>query len=136
MAKKTPAIEPETEKITINLGYVDLGRVDLLVQEGFYSNRSDFIRAAIRAQINTHHEVIQQSAARRTLVLGLQDFTRARLEAVRGKGERLQVQVLGLARIAEDVSPELALATIESVRVLGGFHASPAVRAALADRIQ
>ena len=129
-------VEPETEKITINLGYVDLGRVDLLVQEGFYSNRSDFIRAAIRAQLSTHHDVIQQTAARKTLVLGLQDFTRAHLEAVRGRGERLQIHVLGLARIAHDVSPELALATIESVRVLGGFHAPAAVRAALAERIQ
>ena len=129
-------VEPETEKITINLGYVDLGRVDLLVQEGFYSNRSDFIRAAIRAQLNTHQDVIQQAAARKTLVLGLQDFTRAHLEAVRDRGERLQIQVLGLARIAHDVSPELALATIESVRVLGGLHAPAAVRAALADRIR
>lgn len=134
MAKNV--VESETEKITINLGYVDLGRIDLMVQEGFYSNRSDFIRAAIRAQINSHHDVIQQTAARRTLVLGLQDFTRANLEAVRKQGERLQIHVLGLARIAHDVSPELALATIESVRVLGGFHAPAAVRAALADRIQ
>jgi len=128
--------EADTEKITINLGYVDLGRVDLLVQEGFYSNRSDFIRAAIRAQLNAHQDVIQQTAARKTLVLGLQDFTRVQLEAVRDKGERLQIQVLGLARIAHDVSPELALATIESVRVLGGFQAPAAVRAALADRVQ
>jgi Arc/MetJ-type ribon-helix-helix transcriptional regulator len=133
---KNPVAEPETEKVTINLGYVDLGRVDLLVQEGFYSNRSDFIRAAIRAQIGTHQDVIQQAAARKTLVLGLQDITRAQLESVRERGERLQIQVLGLARIAHDVSPELAVATIESIRVLGGFHASPAVRAALAERIQ
>ena len=133
---KSAVIEPDTEKITINLGYVDLGRVDLLVQEGFYSNRSDFIRAAIRAQLGAHQDVIQQAAARKTFVLGLQDFTRADLEAVRDRGERLRIHVLGLARIAHDVSPELALATIESVRILGGFHASPAVRAALAERIQ
>ena len=134
MAKNV--VESETEKITINLGYVDLGRIDLMVQEGFYSNRSDFIRAAIRAQLNAHHDVIQQTAARKTLVLGLQDFTRAYLEAFRQRGERLQIQVLGLARISHDVSPELARATIESVHVLGGFHAPPAVRAALADRIR
>ncbi|HUP28788.1 MAG TPA: CopG family transcriptional regulator [Usitatibacter sp.] len=133
---KRAVAESETEKITINLGYVDLGRVDLLIKEGFYSNRSDFIRAAIRAHIDTHHDVIQQAAARNTLVLGLQDFTRAHLEAVRKKGEKLRIQVLGLARIAHDVSPALALATIESVRVLGGFHASAAVRSALADRIK
>ncbi|HET7729766.1 MAG TPA: hypothetical protein VFK48_07025 [Usitatibacter sp.] len=130
------AVTEDTEKITINLGYVDLGRIDLLVHEGFYSNRSDFIRAAIRAQLQGHHEVIQQSAARRTLVLGLQDFSRADLEAVRARGERLQVHVLGLARIAQDVTAELALATIESVRVLGGFQAPAAVRAALAERIR
>jgi Arc/MetJ-type ribon-helix-helix transcriptional regulator len=126
----------DTEKVTINLGYLDLGRIDLLVQEGFYSNRSDFIRAAIRAQLGAHHDVIQQTAARKTFVLGLQDVTRAQLEAAQAKGERLQIQVLGMARIAEDVSVELALATIESVRVLGGFQAPPAVQKALADRIR
>ena len=125
----------ETEKITVNLGYVDLGRVDLLVKEGFYSSRSDFIRTAIRAQIGSHEQVIQQAVARHTLVLGLQDFTRAQLEALRKKNERLRIQVLGLARIATDVPPELALATIESVRVLGRLQASDAVRRALADRI-
>ena len=128
--------DSETEKITINLGYVDLGRIDLLVKEGFYSNRSDFIRAAIRAQIGCHEQVIQQAVARHTFVLGLQDFTRAQLEAVKKKGERLRIQVLGLARSAPDVSPELALASIESVRVLGGLQASDAVRRALADRIR
>ena len=134
MAKK-PISESETEKITINLGYVDLGRVDLLVKEGFYSNRSDFIRAAIRAQIGSHDQVIQQAVARHMFVLGLQDFTRAQLEALRKKGERLRIQVLGLARIAPDTPAELALATIESVRVLGRLQASDAVRRALADRI-
>jgi Arc/MetJ-type ribon-helix-helix transcriptional regulator len=128
--------EADTEKITINLGYVDLGRVDLLVKEGFYSNRSDFIRAAIRAQLGSHQDVIQQAVTRHTFVLGLQDFTRGQLEALRKKGARLRIQVLGLARIAPDVTPELALATIESVRVLGGLQASDAVRRALADRIQ
>jgi Arc/MetJ-type ribon-helix-helix transcriptional regulator len=132
---KAAVNESDTEKITINLGYVDLGRVDLLVKEGFYSNRSDFIRAAIRAQLGTHQEVIQQAVARHTFVLGLQDFTRAQLEAHQAKGERLRIQVLGLARIAADVSPELALATIESIRVLGNFQAPPAVRAALAGRM-
>ena len=125
----------ETEKITINLGVVDLGQIDLLVQEGFYSNRTDFIRTAIRNQITTHAEVVKQTVARKTLVLGLQDYNRRDLEAVQAAGQRLQIQVLGLVRIAEDVSPELARATIESIAVLGALQASPAIKAALADRI-
>lgn len=125
----------DSEKITINLGFVDLGQVDLLVQESFYSNRTDFIRTAIRNQLATHAEVVKQTVARKTLVLGLQDFTRQDLEAVRAAGQKLQIHVLGLARIAHDVSPELALATIESVVVLGALQASAAVKAALADRI-
>jgi Arc/MetJ-type ribon-helix-helix transcriptional regulator len=125
----------ETEKITINLGPVDLGQIDLLVQEGFYSNRTDFIRTAIRNQLATHAEAVRQTVARRTLVLGMQHFTRRDLEAVRDAGERLRIEVLGLASIADDVSPELALETIESVVVLGAFRASPAVKRALADRI-
>src|SRR2546430_6970383 len=103
----------KTEKITINLGPVDLGQIDLLVQEGFYSNRTDFIRTAIRNQLTTHAEVVKRTVARKTLVLGLQHYTRQDLEAVRAAGEKLQINVLGLASIAEDVSPELALATIE-----------------------
>ncbi|PXX47734.1 CopG family transcriptional regulator [Undibacterium pigrum] len=125
----------DTEKITINLGLIDLGQVDLLVQEGFYSNRTDLIRTAIRNQLLTHAEVIRQTVARKSLVLGLQHYTRADLEAVRDAGQRLQIQVLGLASIAADVSPELAMTTIESISVLGAFQASNAVKAALAGRI-
>lgn len=125
----------ETEKITINLGPVDLGQIDLLVEEGFYSNRTDLIRTAIRNQLAIHAQVVQETMTRRALVLGLRHFTRLDLEAVAAANERLTIQVLGLASIATDVSPELAKATIESVVVLGAFHASPAVKAALADRI-
>ncbi len=124
-----------SEKITINLGVVDLGKIDLLVQEGFYSNRTDLIRTAIRNQLVTHDEVVSETVARKTFVLGLQHYTRADLEALQAAGQTLQIQVLGLATIANDVSPELALATIDSIVVLGAFHASPAVKAALADRI-
>lgn len=125
-----------SEKITINLGVVDLGQIDLLVQEGFYSNRTDLIRTAIRNQLATHAEVVKETVARKTFVLGLQHFTRADLEAVRATGQQLRIQVLGLASIANDVPPELALATIESIVVLGALHASPTVRAALTDRIR
>jgi Arc/MetJ-type ribon-helix-helix transcriptional regulator len=126
----------KTEKITINLGLVDLGQIDLLVQEGFYSNRTDFIRTAIRNQLAVHKEEVKRTVARKMLVLGLQHYTRSDLEAVRGAGEKLQINVLGLASIADDVSPELALATIDSIEVLGAFRASPAVKAALAGRIR
>ncbi len=126
----------ETEKITINMGVVDLGQVDLLVHEGFYQNRTDFIRTAIRNQLNAHAEAVKQTVSRKELVLGLQHYTRRDLEAVREAGETLQVRVLGLVSIADDVPPELALATIESIEVLGAFRASPAVKAALAERIR
>ena len=124
----------DTEKITINLGYVDLGHIDLLVQDGFYSNRTDFIRTAIRNQIERHADSTKQSVARRSLDLGLRHFSRADLEAVRAAGDHLDIRVLGLASIAADVTPELAQATIASISVLGAFQASAAVKAALADR--
>ena len=122
-------------KITINLGVVDLGQIDLLVQEGFYSNRTDFIRTSIRNQLAPHAEVVKQGAARKAMVLGLQRYSRQDLEALKAAGQRLQIHVLGLASIADDVPAELALATIDSVFVLGILQASPAVKAALADRI-
>jgi len=126
----------DSEKITINLGAIDLGQIDLLVQEGFYSNRTDLIRTAIRNQFGTHADALRQTVARRTLVLGLQEFSRRDLEAARKSGTRLRIHVLGLVRIADDVSPALALQAIESIAVLGALHASPAVKAALAERIQ
>lgn len=124
----------DSEKITINLGYVDLGHIDLMVQDGFYSNRTDFIRTAIRNQLDRHADVVRQSVARKTLDLGLRQYSRAELEKARDSGEMLHIRVLGLASVAHDVTPELARASIASVTVLGALHASPQVKAALADR--
>ena len=126
----------ELEKITINMPPVDLGQIDLLVREGFYQNRTDFIRTAIRNQLNTHADAVRQTVIRKELVLGLQHYSRRDLEAVREAGESLEIRVLGLASIADDVTPELARQSIASVSVLGAFRASTAVKAALADRIQ
>lgn len=126
----------ESEKITINLGYVDLGRIDLLVQEGFYSNRTDFIRTAIRNQLTAEAEAVKQSIDRHSLELGLRDYSRAELESLKAAGERIHIKVVGLARIAPDVTPELALATIESITVLGALQASTELKSALAERIR
>jgi Arc/MetJ-type ribon-helix-helix transcriptional regulator len=126
---------PTDEKITINVGFVDLGQIDLLVQEGFYANRTDLIRTALRNQIAAHAEAVKQVVSRRTLVLGIQHLGAAELEAVKARGETLDVRVLGLLSIAADVSPALALQTLNSIVVLGSLHATPAVKAALADRM-
>lgn len=137
MAHDTPSLRPkapESEKLTINLGFVDLGRIDLLVRDGFYANRADFIRTAVRNQLDRQGDAVTQSFARKKLTLGLSHFTRQDLEAARDAGTPLHIQVLGLASIAPDVTPELARAAIASVQVLGAFHARPAVKAALADR--
>jgi Arc/MetJ-type ribon-helix-helix transcriptional regulator len=128
--------DAESEKITINLGYIDLGQIDLLVQEGFYSNRTDFIRTAIRTQLGAHSDVLKQTVARRSLVLGLQRYTRLHLETLRAAGEQLHIQVLGLATIDDDVPAQLAAQTIASIVVLGALRATPEVKAALADRIR
>lgn len=126
----------DSEKITINLGFVDLGHIDLLVKEGFYSNRTDFIRTAIRNHIERHGDAVRQAVTRKSVDLGLRHFSRADLEAARAAGQMLDIRVLGLAAIADDVTPELARAAIASLSVLGALHASAAVKAALADRMQ
>ncbi|MBB3268421.1 Arc/MetJ-type ribon-helix-helix transcriptional regulator [Azospirillum sp. OGB3] len=126
----------DSEKITINLGYIDLGHIDLLVQEGFYANRTDLIRTAIRNQIDRHGDALRQAVTRKSVDLGLRHYTRDDLEAAREAGQMLDIRVLGLATIAQDVTPELARATIASVAVLGALHASSAVKAALADRMR
>lgn len=126
----------DTEKITINLGFVDLGHIDLMVQEGFYSNRTDFIRTAIRNQIERHADVVRETVTRKSVDLGIRHFSRQDLEAALRAGQMLDIRVLGLATIGYDVTPELAVATIASLSVLGTLHASPAVKEALADRIE
>jgi Arc/MetJ-type ribon-helix-helix transcriptional regulator len=126
--------KPLDEKITINVGCVDLGQIDLLVQEGFYANRTDLIRTAIRNQLATHADAVRQAAARKTLSLGVLNVSKADLLALKAAGRTLDIRVLGLATIAPDVTPELALATISSLHVLGALHASPAVKAVLAQR--
>jgi Arc/MetJ-type ribon-helix-helix transcriptional regulator len=126
----------KTEKITINVGLVDLGEIDLLVDEGFFANRTDFIRAAIRRQLAAREDAVQRTVVRRALTLGSEHLTRSDLEALRDAGETMELRVLGLATIADDVTPELALQTIASVEVLGAFRAPGAVKAALASRVR
>ena len=135
-AQKLRERPSDSEKITINLGFVDLGHIDLLVREGFYSNRTDFIRTAIRNQLASHAEAVKQSIVRHTLELGLRRVTRRELEAAKANGVRLQIQVVGLATIDDDVTPELARETIESITVLGALHAGKDLKSALADRIR
>ncbi|MBL0402649.1 CopG family transcriptional regulator [Microvirga aerilata] len=139
MANNVHELRPkasDSEKITINLGYVDLGHIDLLVQEGFYSNRTDFIRTAIRNQLDRHNDAVRKSVERHQLDLGLRHFSRQDLEAAQAAGEMLHIQVLGLASIASDVTAELAKQTIGSLHVLGTLHASAAVKEALKDRMR
>jgi Arc/MetJ-type ribon-helix-helix transcriptional regulator len=139
MAERIDELRPkpgDSEKITINLGHVDLGHIDLMVQEGFYSSRTDLIRTAIRNQLERHADVVKQAVARKKVELGLRHFSREDLEAVRDAGQTLHIRVLGLARIANDVTPELARATIGSITVLGALRASSAVKAALAERLR
>ena len=130
------APRPVDEKITINLGCVDLGQIDLLVREGFYANRTDLIRTAIRNQLSVHGDAVRQAVARKTLSLGIQHFSKADLEAAKAAKQMLDIRVLGLATIDAQVTPQLALATIESITVLGVLQASPAVKAALSKRIR
>ena len=124
-----------SEKITLNLGLVDLGQIDLLVNEGFYSNRTDFIRTAIRRQLESRSGAVDRTIARRALVLGTQHYSRQELEGLRDSGQMIELRVLGLASIANDVTAELALATIASVEILGAFRAPPAVKTALTPRM-
>jgi Arc/MetJ-type ribon-helix-helix transcriptional regulator len=135
-AISVPVPKPSDEKITINVGCVDLGQIDLLVQEGFYANRTDLIRTAIRNQLAAHGEVVRDVVSRRMLVLGIQNFTAEDLRAVRERKERLEIRVLGLVSFSPDVTPELALATLDSLTVLGALHASPALKKALASRMR
>lgn len=125
----------DTEKVTLNMSAVDLGRVDLLTEEGFYSNRTDFIRTAIRKELDVHSEVVKQNVARRKSVLGIAVYTRQRLEEHLQKGEKLDISVVGATYLSDDIPTDLALGTIQSLKIYGTLHASPALKDALADRM-
>lgn len=121
----------ETEKITINLGAVDLGKIDLLVEHGHYSNRTDFIRSAIRAQLDKHTIEVQQSITRQSYGVGAFHHSLADFERYKAKGEKIQISVVGVYNISRDVPAKLADEVIESIKVYGIFQASEAVKAAL-----
>lgn len=125
----------ETEKITINLGAVDLGKIDLLVDQGLYSNRADLIRTAIRQQLERHADVVDQTVGRRHMAVGVLMWSASDLEAQKARGEKLRLGVVGMLILSSDVSGELASETIESIDVFGSFRASPEVKAALAARV-
>jgi len=125
----------ETEKITINLGPVDLGRIDVLVEQGLYSNRTDLIRTAIRNQLDRHEPIIEAHAVRWSFVLGAERVSRATLENLREEERQISLRVIGSLSLADDIDPDLARATIKVIRVRGSFHAPKALREALADRI-
>ena len=127
---------PEPEKITINVSAVDLGKIDLVVQEGLYSNRTDFIRTAIRNLLDKHNLEIQQSVTRHSFAVGAMSYNKADLEKFKSKGEKIKVSLVGFLNLANDISPELAREVIESIQVRGVFHASEAVKAALEERIK
>jgi Arc/MetJ-type ribon-helix-helix transcriptional regulator len=124
----------DTEKITINMSVVDLGQVDLLVEQGFYSNRSDLIRTAIRNQLDRHADVLKETVVRKQIVVGVLGCTRSDLEEKKAAGEKLAINVVGMVHIGKDVTPELARDVIQSLQVYGVLRASPAVKDALADR--
>ncbi len=135
-ANRSAVASSADDKVSVNVGCIDLGQIDLLVQEGFYANRTDLIRTAIRNQLAKHEAVLQRTVERKMLALGIHHLTVADLDAAKAAGQRLQIRVLGLATIASDVTPQLALETIESITVLGVLNASPGVRAALASRLR
>jgi len=122
---------PDSEKLTVNVSAVDLGKMDLLVQEGVYSNRAEFLRAAIRSQLGLHRLELEQSVQRNSFAIGIVGYGRHELEACRAKGERLAISVVGMLILKDDVSPELALETIASVKVRGVFNAATAVKESL-----
>lgn len=126
----------DTEKITINLGPVDLGRIDVLVDQGLYSNRTDAIRTAIRNLLDRHEAVISSAAERRSFALGALFLDRSDLLRKKEKGEKYSIRMIGVLSLADDIEPELALETIGSIEVKGVFRASAKVKEALAGRIE
>jgi len=126
----------DTEKITINMSAVDLGKVDLLVQEGFYSNRTDFIRTAIRNQLDKHNLEIQQSVSRNDYGIGVLFYSRSDIERFKAKGQKVNIKMIGMLSLATDLPADLARDVIESIKVLGIFMASDEVKAALSDRMK
>jgi Arc/MetJ-type ribon-helix-helix transcriptional regulator len=125
----------DSEKITINIGSVDLGRIDLLVQEGFYSNRTDFIRTAIRNQLERQSTTVDSIKSRKSMVIGTLVFNNRDLQEKKANNEMVNIKVIGMLILADDITPELALDTIQSITVHGVFKAPDDLKEVLKERI-
>ena len=119
----------ETEKITINIDVVDLGKIDLLVEQGFYSNRTDLIKSSIRNEVNKHEEVVSKIVVSKSYNVGVTKFSKEELEEVARSNKILDVKVLGLLIIADDVPVDLAKKTIKYLNVFGVFKAPAEIKA-------
>lgn len=127
---------PETEKITINISAVDLGKIDLLVNEGLYTNRSDLIRTAIRNQLDRHNFEVQQSVTRHSYTIGVLAYDKSDFEKFKAQGKKIKMNIVGMLHLGKDIPPELAREVVESIQVRGVFHASDEIKAALKDQME
>src|ERR1700742_773212 len=123
-----PKASSESEKITINLGHVDLGHIDLLVRDGFYANRTDFIRTAIRNQVERHAEAARHSVSRRNLDLGLRHYSREELETAHAAQRPRDVGGTGLGGIAPSHHPLPPRVTHPLSRFVGPCRPAPGAR--------
>ncbi len=121
----------ETEKITINMNVVDLGKADLLVEQGFYSNRTDFIKTSIRNQLSVHANVVDNVITDKSIYLGVALYNRKDLEKVLEQNKVLDIKAAGMVILANDIDVELATKAIKSLKVYGVLKASPEIKKAL-----
>lgn len=119
----------ETEKITINIDVVDLGKIDLLVDQGFYSNRTDLIKTSIRNELLKHEETVKQIVTEKSYNIGVTKFSKDYLEQLASNHKVLDVKVMGLLIIEEDVTPQLVQKTIQTLKVMGAFKAKNEIKA-------
>lgn len=120
-----------TEKITINVNTSDLGKIDLLIHEGYYSNRTDFIKSAIKSQVNKHDDeinMILSSKKKKDWFVGVYVLTEDELQALKRYGRKKAIRGMGLLIVDKDVSLDLMKTSISAIETYGVCRCSSEIK--------
>jgi Arc/MetJ-type ribon-helix-helix transcriptional regulator len=122
------------QQLNVTMDAEEIHQVDLMVEQGLYASRKDFLQLAARNLLREHGVEVPRPMTGELKVAGIAVHNRKSLEKLRAAGRQLELNVTGIFRLADDVTPELACAVIKSLTLRGTFEASAEVKATLKDR--
>lgn len=125
-----------SEKVSVNINEEALSKIDLLVEDGFYSNRSDFINRAVDTLLDRENRTVdklleihsKEKINSRQWFVGVQTMGSQYLEKVKEQGVRLRIKGCGVLYFEKDAAQELVFETVEYISPRIRVIAEEAVR--------